>query len=561
MGISIYLDISKSVTQKEWEKVYEETLVLVKRLPFAERRSIKIHGIDIICLVPTEEREESYGWYDEKKRTGWCTSGDYVFMDTAEDYYVPRKLVKDEKIEPDAGDAIMGTISGCLDISWEDERCSHTYDLWGGKTQGEQYHMYILAVACLIEARLGNRAYTYGDITRGQCKRAVEIANQYLKNPIEMPDRCYPDRLMKRVAALPLSDKEKLSVFEYSYLGTKDAEFGECMRKYFNEKTLDAYWKERMRRFEISMNGFHGLFNEYMLMGFDLEQLCGYVKMQDKDGVDRHAEFIIRVLDAKLHFKDKNCADILEIDQEEEGTYSIWTLMAQFGFAGARNKKVDRYIPIEEIRRALNAGLRDFSDVDQIIDEYLDKEAAQTKINLEEAFSSEEKLAEAVNQDASDIFNQVMEKKREALEKMQEKYDISDQEDLMFYETGDTMHPVLEEAIGKSRCFLDSILEEERFAELMAEDAHARCRWIVKQNQSFLIRDKDWEKVFSDIEDHKASFGRYYSLLRVKMDSSGLVKMCTAFMVNDALYAYSKTLADQISEEKENIADEASKSD
>lgn len=376
-----------------------------------------------------------------------------------------------------------------------------------------------------------------------------------------MPDRCYPDRLMKRVAALPLSDKEKLSVFEYSYLGTKDAEFGECMRKYFNEKTLDAYWKERMRRFEISMNGFHGLFNEYMLMGFDLEQLCGYVKMQDKDGVDRHAEFIIRVLDAKLHFKDKNCADILEIDQEEEGTYSIWTLMAQFGFAGARNKKVDRYIPIEEIRRALNAGLRDFSDVDQIIDEYLDKEAAQTKINLEEAFSSEEKLAEAVNQDASDIFNQVMEKKREALEKMQEKYDISDQEDLMFYETGDTMHPVLEEAIGKSRCFLDSILEEERFAELMAEDAHARCRWIVKQNQSFLIRDKDWEKVFSDIEDHKASFGRYYSLLRVKMDSSGLVKMCTAFMVNDALYAYSKPLADQISEEKENIADEASKSD
>lgn len=37
MGIFIYLKISKSVKPEEWEKVYQETLVLVKNLPLAER--------------------------------------------------------------------------------------------------------------------------------------------------------------------------------------------------------------------------------------------------------------------------------------------------------------------------------------------------------------------------------------------------------------------------------------------------------------------------------------------------------------------------------------------
>lgn len=38
MGISIDLGISDSVTKHEWEKVYEETLQLVKAFPLAERR-------------------------------------------------------------------------------------------------------------------------------------------------------------------------------------------------------------------------------------------------------------------------------------------------------------------------------------------------------------------------------------------------------------------------------------------------------------------------------------------------------------------------------------------
>ena len=96
MGIFIHLNISKSVTKKEWEKVYNETLFLIDKLPLAEKITKNIHGIDTICLVRTKERTEKYGWIREKTRTGWFADGDYNWMNTAEDYFLSRDLVKPE---------------------------------------------------------------------------------------------------------------------------------------------------------------------------------------------------------------------------------------------------------------------------------------------------------------------------------------------------------------------------------------------------------------------------------------------------------------------------------
>lgn len=54
-----------------------------------------------------------------------------------------------------------------------------------------------------------------------------------------------------------------------------------------------------------------------------------------------------------------------------------------------------------------------------------------------------------------------------------------------------------------------------------------------------MIRDKDWEKIFTDIEKNQDSFNRYYSIMRVKLDSDSLVDMSVGLMINDDLYAYS----------------------
>ena len=97
MGIHINMVISKSVTEEEWRQVYEETLQLIKHFPFAERRKVLIHGMETICLVPTEEREKMYRWSDGKPHLGWQTEGDNQTLKTGEDYYLPRDLVKEDE--------------------------------------------------------------------------------------------------------------------------------------------------------------------------------------------------------------------------------------------------------------------------------------------------------------------------------------------------------------------------------------------------------------------------------------------------------------------------------
>lgn len=120
---------------------------------------------------------------------------------------------------------------------------------------------------------------------------------------------------------------------------------------------------------------------------------------------------------------------------------------------------------------------------------------------------------------------------------------------LKYYEKGDKVDPHMAQALGKSRQFLDTTLKEEEFSNLMKADAQYRCEWLIKHNHYMMLRDKDWEKIFTDIEQHPESFGRYYPVCRVRMESMSLVEMGTALLINDALYEYSGELATKETEE------------
>lgn len=543
MGIFIYIDISKSVTQKEWKAVYNETLKLIEKLPLAERRKVDVHGVDTLCLVHTEERQFPPAWEQEEGRIGWAADGDLETLKTAEEYFLLRDFIDDTMLDENAGDAILGACPAYLDYAWDDPRFQHTYSIWGDKTQGEPYHLYLLAIACLIEARLGTKAFIYGDITRGQCKRAVEIANKFLENKIDMPDRCNVERLIKRINALSFSEVEKVELFNCFYLGNKDdASFGETLTCNYSEKSLNDYWEKRFKNSKIGTIGFDDKISEYLLWGFEIDKLCKYINFTDDNGNVHYEDFVKRIMDAKLHLKDKNCADPLKIDQEEENPYSIWTLMAQFGFAGAKNKKVDRYIPIENIRTALRNGLDGKYDVDLFIDAYLCEEANQIKINLKGKEVTKEQVEKAVKQDVAETFGQLMDRKKKEFSASYEKYDIKDLDDLMTYEAGDSIHPGLAKALGGSRKLLDEILSETEFQVLSGKSVNEKYRWIIDQNRYILIKKEDWEEIYRNLDEDPASFARYYSLMRVDSGKNKIYKITTALMINDALYQYTKEL-------------------
>lgn len=316
MGIFIRLSISKAVTEKEWEAVYKETVRLVKHFPLAERRKVKIHGVDTICLVKTRDREHVDRWGG--RDYGWAADGDMEYMKMAEEFFLPRDLVSEEAVDPKAGDAVLGALCDTLSYDTYEKYAQNSYGLWDRKTQGEPYHLYLLAIACLIESRLGTKAFVHGDITRGQCRKAVELANAYLKEPIEMPDRCYMDRLFRRVEALDLTEEEKVEIFENLYLGTKDAEFGDFFQRSYSAEAMEEYWRDIFKNERIGTFGFDEVISEYLLWGFDIDKVCEYVNFADEKGNPLYAEFVTRIMDAKLHLQDKNCADPLKINAEEE---------------------------------------------------------------------------------------------------------------------------------------------------------------------------------------------------------------------------------------------------
>lgn len=69
--------------------------------------------------------------------------------------------------------------------------------------------------------------------------------------------------------------------------------------------------------------------------------------------------------------------------------------MIQFAYAGAQNKKVDRYISIDEIRNALKRGLGEKCDVDSIVNEYLANEAKESSIKIFEGEIDEKEIKAA----------------------------------------------------------------------------------------------------------------------------------------------------------------------
>lgn len=541
MGVSIHLVISKSVTKQEWEKVYEESLKMLEEFPLAERDKVEYYGETMSCMIPTREREYEYNW-GRKTRLGWCADGDYETLKGAEEYFLARDLIGENEVLADAGDAIMRALPAYLDYDWKDERCGKTYSLWGNKTQGEPYHMFLLSIACMIEDRLKDKAFIYGDITRGQCKKAVEMANEILDKPIQVPARCDMDRFKTRVSALHIEEKEKLAVFYHFYLGPKDAEFGQYIAENFDKCVLDEWWKACFGRYRINTIGFSDIFKEYLSLGFDLEALCSWVDLRGEDEQYQYEEFIQLVMKANLHIKDKDCTDALSIDEEDERPYGIERLFVQFFFLGAKNAKVNRYIPIEELRDILNTHFGQQCDVDGAIDSYLQKEEELKAVNLDSV--SDEQWGEMCDHDASSVLNHVMDVYDNAYNKAVQEYDISSYKDLIYYENGDSMHPKLKKSVGKSMQVYQSVLQEDKYKKLIEKSAVERCHFLMKQNKYIFLRDRDWKSIFTRIEENVDVYRRYYPMVRVDVGgSSDLREMIVAFVLNDDLYEYSLELA------------------
>ncbi|MCR5698909.1 MAG: hypothetical protein K6G52_04610, partial [Treponemataceae bacterium] len=260
---------------------------------------------------------------------------------------------------------------------------------------------------------------------------------------------------------------------------------------------------------------------EFLELGFDLRTICRAIDFNSSKRNDNSYEaFIKTVLDTKLYLKEKDTDDWLEIDQDTEQPYSIYTYFAQFAFAGAKNHKVTVYLPIEEVRKILIEELKDFPDTEKIINDYLDKEKVSEK------------------KDDSELLTEVLDSAADKIAKKEKDFDIPEPDNLLFYSKGNTIETNLQKNLLGYFEFMEGALKEDMFTTLMSKSSQERCEFIIKQNRSLLIRDCDWKKIFKDIKTNKESYRRYYPAIRVSITSDAVGAVVRALIINDELYDF-----------------------
>ena len=533
MGISIRLVISSHVSQERWRAVYNETLRLAKKLHLADIEEKEIHGHVVNCLVPCKEIEQ-YG------KKGWQTVADYIRGDHAESFFFPEELYKpksskaDNEAKNEADNKhtskpsdILLYLANSIDLIELENSIDDCQEIWGDKTQGRTYHLSLLAIGCLVQDRLGDDAIVVGDINAGQCREAVQKINKFLKTPIQIPCQCEPDRWLERIARIPADNIVRLKIAFGLYDGAKNSAFGEKLREVIPHEILLQYWREEFTSYSMRTVGYYEALKNYLTMGFDIGELCELVPLQDSEGKDLLEDFVKTIMNSKLHWKEKDCSDWLVQDPDDPTVYGIEASFIRFFNITARNRKVDRYIPIDELRKTLHDKLGE--RVDCIIDTYLQQEE-----------QSENADTPAKKVDHSAEFNQMMnDYHHEIIEKI-EQYEVYDNRSLEFYKPGDRIAPEVKKGIKAVLDFADEILKKDDYKEITSASLETQEDWLTYAgNHLYTMRDRDWKRIFHNVETLPNAFRRYFPLFCIDLNNNQDVRyIVMALIINDDLYNF-----------------------
>ena len=228
------VSISKTITQKEWKKVYREISSLTKKLDFCYLRQFNFDGVEGQCISRAAEgfREWLGTIYDDL--TVLKIEGLYSQRLLVGQAYINKKFLEDWYEQPE-GDAFLG-------YAHSDDSLSII--MLGDELQNTTYITNVLAIAFLIEARLPEKAFVYGPFPYDYAVEAVNKINKYLKKPIGLPAVCRAKDLMSLTQKTNFSDKEKCEFFYKTYMGKYDEECWKILNENFTNDIINEFYSK-----------------------------------------------------------------------------------------------------------------------------------------------------------------------------------------------------------------------------------------------------------------------------------------------------------------------------
>ena len=483
MGIFISYALSNSVTQKEWKKVYEESLYLAQKLALADFTDFSYKGINLHCYRKISEHQENC---DGKNDPHWCAMADYKYMNDAEEFWVRKKL-ENKEYNPDAGAAILHFLPNYTNHKIDGPMCNQVKLYWGSKTQGHTYHAYLLGIACMLETRLKEKVYIYGDIEKEHCEIAVDIINQYAKEPVELPARCDFGRLYNLVKSQKISEEDKLLLMEGTYLGKLDLVCGDFIRKNFDEETLNTFWKNKFKKEDTSVFEITKALTTYLSLGFDLKEINKYLSFDDT-----------------IICENFICA-LIDIGNKQNPLIAMTK---------------------EELLAEAEKQIGD-------------------KIDIKAVIAKKEKEDESYNNDSfimklKKIENEMKEEHKKLLES-EDKYDINLPPEFIYYKKGQTISPELLECLSKTKEYVIEKVKEPYYIELLQDKPKEQIEALIIMNSWFPVRDIDWTHAIDYFETHEDALKRYYPLFRMDIGYATPFKaIAQALFINDDFYEFFK---------------------
>ncbi|MFC5587884.1 hypothetical protein ACFPRA_03050 [Sporosarcina soli] len=389
------------------------------------------------------------------------------------------------------------------------------------KTQGEPFHIPLLAIACLIESRFPQHAMVYGDLSIGQMEKAVKWANSILKKPIELTERADNEKLLMRIKQVLKDEAAALEALMNLTMREQDMELGKLVRMHFSSETIAAYYLSQFKKHKIVTYGFSTVLSNYLNKGFSLEGACELCVL-DPDGCNFDAQkFAKSVLSMQWAIHETNPVDLISTkinasDSDKPKTVNSMLGKTLLQMAGFR-EEMKSNLSFEEVVRILCNQLGHLCNIDLLVDEVNEKDRNLT--NLLEDFHTK-----FDNDSEGEVVNRI-------------RYTITAVEDLILWKPGDTIHPSLEEGITKVKEFVEKLLERDKdfFEDFQNMTENDKMRKLIQFNRFFYIHKRVWDEVALNLNDSRRMH-KILGVLSIQADEININKLCKYLVNNQALF-------------------------
>ncbi|MDF2925434.1 MAG: hypothetical protein K0R57_4348 [Paenibacillaceae bacterium] len=525
MGVYIRLEILPyEIDPWEWEQVYEESLLLLEAYPFLD------------LLIDEKTYKVIWTYVDRAKERvlkqaggerGWQVFGDEVTLQTAESFQLIRNLEHyRERLADWEGEGEQDVLASLLEEHLpgrHENLLKSRVMVFDAKTQGHPYHLYLLAVAGLIESRFPRQAVVSGDITKEQMEWAATWANSILPRPVDLSDRTKNARLLERVRALVRDEEYALEAWMRLSLQERDDACGEFVRRNFGAGAVSAYYVRKFRQHKVSTRGFSSVLREWLILGFSLEEACRICVLDPGGCRYDAAKFAECVLclnwhDGPEHGDVTRLSTLLEPRREVPET--VYSLLGRIilTMAGVQEPLHCR-LSYQEALAILRKELDGLCDVEILAAE---RTGADNQENLQK------------NRQRDTLLQKMHSLLDELAQEEASSYDIDSVERLIGWGWEDRIHPLVLDKLERISAYVDEARREECRDDLerfRAADRKKRVRMLIARQRFYYIHKKAWDYLLG-LKDRPEHMEKVYLLLSVKAEDATLHHLCKALANN-----------------------------